>query len=95
MALGVKKAVKEYGYKIPDDISVAGYDDVIFSSISEIPLTTVKQNIARICIETVNILIKKMNGENTTNSLHKIQPHLVVRKSTAICSKKGTLYIKN
>ena len=62
MALGAKRAVKESGCKIPDDVSIAGYDDVIFSSIYEIPLTTVRQNIAQICIETVNILIKKNEG---------------------------------
>ncbi len=87
MALGAKRAIIELGYKIPDDISVAGYDDVIFSTIPEIPLTTVRQDIPQICRKTVNILIDKMNDKNTTNKIHKIRPELVLRKSTGICRR--------
>ena len=53
-ALGAKRAVKELGYRIPKYISLAGYDDMIFSSIPEIPRTTVKQDISGIAAETVN-----------------------------------------
>ncbi len=87
MALGAKKAVKELGYRIPEDISVAGYDDVIFSSISEIPLTTVKQDIAKICRDTVELLMKKIRGDKIQGTTHKIKAELVIRKSTGIHRK--------
>ena len=60
MALGAKRAIKELGYIVPKDVSVAGYDDVIFSSISEIPLTTVRQSLQKISEETVQILFEKV-----------------------------------
>jgi LacI family transcriptional regulator len=84
LALGVKRAVKEKGYAVPDEISIAGYDDVIFSSISEIPLTTVKQDIQEISRVTVDILFKKIKNIQPKEKLIKIRPELVVRKSTGI-----------
>jgi DNA-binding LacI/PurR family transcriptional regulator len=86
MALGAKRALKEMGYHIPKDISVAGYDDVIFSSISEIPLTTVKQDIPAISREAVRILIDRINRKRRSAQLYTIEPELVVRSSTGICS---------
>lgn len=85
MALGAKRALQELGYRIPDDISVAGYDDVIFSSILEIPLTTVRQDIPRICRETVKLLMDKIHKGNRHSHLIKIKPELIIRKSTAPC----------
>jgi LacI family transcriptional regulator len=87
-ALGAKRAIKEKGYRIPGDISIAGYDDLIFSSIPEIPLTTVRQNIGEICCETVQVLIKRMRAKGEKGRiLRKIPPELVVRNSTAACTK--------
>ncbi len=82
MALGAKRAVKELGYHVPEDISVAGYDDVIFSSISEVPLTTIKQNVQQISRETVNILFDKINDKVIHEKLVKVKTDLIVRGST-------------
>ena len=40
IALGAMKALREMGYRIPDDVSVAGFDDLPFSEISTPALTT-------------------------------------------------------
>jgi LacI family transcriptional regulator len=79
MALGAKRAIKESGLRVPDDISVAGYDDVVFASLSEIPLTTVRQNIPEIARAAVDLLFSPelQNGVDV-----RIAPELVVRKST-------------
>jgi LacI family transcriptional regulator len=84
LALGIKKAAIELGYTIPDDLSIAGYDDVIFSSISQTPLTTVRQKIPEICAETVRTLMSLI--ENTSYKTHHtlIPTELIVRKSTGI-----------
>lgn len=87
MALGAKRGVIDLGLRIPEDISVAGYDDVIFSSISEIPLTTIRQDIQEISRETVNILFEKIEGKKPHNRLIKLTPELIVRKSTGVCSR--------
>jgi LacI family transcriptional regulator len=41
MAFGVMKALEEYGYKIPADVSIVGFDNVPFSKITSPPLTTI------------------------------------------------------
>lgn len=82
MALGAIKALKEIGFEIPIDVSVAGYDDLIFSSISDVSLTTVRQNVSRLCLETVQMLLKKIQGQATTEALILIEPELIIRKST-------------
>ena len=89
MALGAKRGVIDLGFKIPEDISIAGYDDVIFSSISEIPLTTVRQDIQEISRETVDVLFEKIAGNKPHDRFIKLTPELIVRKSTGVCSRKS------
>ena len=81
-ALGAERAARERGLQIPRDISVCGYDDVIFSRISEIPLTTVKQDIKQICRKTVDTLFDLIRGKPSSNAIHKVQPELIIREST-------------
>jgi DNA-binding LacI/PurR family transcriptional regulator len=82
LALGAKKALKELGFSIPRDIAVAGYDDVIFSSISEIPLTTVRQPIQKMCKISVEVLLKRVYRQKSAMQFHMIKPELVIRRST-------------
>ncbi len=88
VALGAERAMREKGYSIPGDISVCGYDDLIFSRISEIPLTTVKQDIKQICKKAVDVLFDRIKGANTGKRIQKIPPELVIRQSTGPCGKR-------
>lgn len=82
LALGAKKAIRERGLSIPDDLSVAGYDDLIFSSITDTPLTTVRQNIEQIAKLSVQRLVNKIDGSLSETSPLLIEPDLMVREST-------------
>ncbi|MDR3644430.1 MAG: LacI family DNA-binding transcriptional regulator, partial [Clostridia bacterium] len=83
MALGVLKALNENHIKIPDDISVAGYDNLMFSSVSMIPITTVSQDVESISREAVNVLLKKISGTGRDESdTVLIRPELIIRQST-------------
>lgn len=86
MAYGIKKAVAEYGYRIPEDISLAGYDDVFYQLIAEKPLTTVHQDMESLAENTVNLLMKKMNRDFKPDQevCRLIPPSLVVRGTTKI-----------
>jgi len=88
MALGAMKAIKDIGMHIPQDISVAGYDDLIFSSISDTSLTTVRQVIPEICLETVQILIDRIEGKATSPRIRMVQPELIIRHSTGVAPRK-------
>ncbi len=59
MAYGFYHAAKKIGKKIPNDISIIGFDDLLFSSMLDVPLTSVKQNINAIS-SNISILLDKM-----------------------------------
>lgn len=82
MALGARRAIRERGLAIPRDISIAGYDDHIYSVISDIPLTTVHQNIEEIARLSVELLILRIEGATQPSELRYIVPELMVREST-------------
>ncbi len=84
LALGAQKAFKEHGFSIPNDISIAGYDDVIFSSISDVPFTTVRQNIPEIARLSVDLLIGRILEAPQKENKILIVPELIVRDTTGI-----------
>ncbi|MDC7244817.1 MAG: LacI family DNA-binding transcriptional regulator [Sphaerochaetaceae bacterium] len=89
MILGARKAISEAGYKVPKDISIAGYDDVSFASIIETPLTTVKQNIEEIARLSIDLVIKKIEDHTIVRSRLLVAPELILRDTTAPHSDQG------
>jgi len=60
IALGCMRALKESGYRIPDDISVVGFDDLPAGSMTEPPLTTIKVSKQRISMNAVKLLLQRI-----------------------------------
>ncbi|MFH0797520.1 MAG: GntR family transcriptional regulator [Candidatus Omnitrophota bacterium] len=83
LTLGCCKAVKKMGLKIPDDISIVGFDDLKISSYREIPLTTVRQPKYEIGKRACEILIKRIKGGWVKKKVEKIilPTELVTRES--------------
>ena len=79
MALGAMKALTEFGLKVPSAVSLMGFDNLIFSEIATVPLTTVEQDVAMISERTVDSLI---DGSWRSFECVKIKPRLVLRSST-------------
>jgi len=85
MALGATRAIREAGYAVPDDVAVAGFDDVIFASISEVPLTTVRQDVPEMCrlaTEHLLALLELGNPYRKAFNIRSVPPRLVIRAST-------------
>ncbi len=82
LAFGVAKAFKDAGVRIPEDIAVAGYDDLLFSNLVDPALTTVKQPITEICIKTLEVLFRRIENGAEPAALHTLGPRLIVRDST-------------
>lgn len=82
LALGAKQAAMEMGFSIPGNISIAGYDDVLYTYLSDVPLTTVRQNIQEICKTSIEILISRIEKKNHFDFNRIIDPELIIRKST-------------
>ena len=60
MACGVMQQARKRGIRIPEELSVTGYDDVIYSIINHIPISTVMQPIKEMCVIAVNNLMNIM-----------------------------------
>ena len=87
MAAGVLRAAHELGLRVPEDLSVVGYDDLPIVSFLSPPLTTVRQDleeVGRRCLSHVLDLIEG-TSEVAPPGLRRrlIRPELVVRSSTA------------
>ena len=77
------RAVKELGIRVPEDISIIGFDGLPFSAMSDPPLTTVNVPCADIGRWAVNILHQQIRGRIRATSRVLVSTHLHVRKSTA------------
>ena len=60
LAMGAMNAIKEYGYHIPDDISIIGFDDLPVSRHMTPPLTTVAIEADAISYNAVKLLLEKI-----------------------------------
>jgi len=89
LAFGALKCLYEKKVKVPDEISVLGYDDIEFSSICYPPLTTVHQRKKKMGLSAAKVLMK--NIELIRNHVKEIRtkivlkPYLVIRESTGPC----------
>jgi len=81
IALGCYRAIKELGMKIPEDISIMGFDDLKFSSHLEVPLTTVKQPKYEIGLKACEILISKIKKKRKKIQHIVLPTQLVIRSS--------------
>jgi DNA-binding LacI/PurR family transcriptional regulator len=82
MALGAMRALREGGRRVPEDVSVVGFDDVPESAYFEPPLTTVRQDFASLGRASAAYLIDLIEGGATSLSQRVLDPELIVRGST-------------
>lgn len=92
LAFGVYRALYEMGYKIPDDISVIGYDDLPSCEYMYPPLTSIGtslKDLARLAVGLLMDRIERLNARPSEVALSaarqkiSLTPKLVVRRSTA------------
>lgn len=81
MALGAIRAVLEAGLRVPEDISVVGFDDIPEAEHFMPPLTTVRQDFAQLGRDTMTLVLAVLREEDTASLLPRV-PNLVVRQSS-------------
>ncbi|HEV2486777.1 MAG TPA: LacI family DNA-binding transcriptional regulator [Terracidiphilus sp.] len=86
-ALGAMRSIHMHGLRVPEDISIAGFDDLFVASYTQPPLTTVRQPMRRMGQLAMENLIKLMSGQESVVRI-KINAELIVRGSTARASKR-------
>lgn len=90
MAIGAVRALKTHGLRVPDDVSVIGFDDIRFSRYFDPPLTTLAQPKGELGREAMSMLIEILNGVDVPPRKRILATQLVVRGSTARCKSSAS-----
>ncbi len=69
------------GYRVPEDISVVGFDNYIHPGICNVGITTYEVDIKEMARKTINNLIKKMNHESYKKGISIVEGHMVEKES--------------
>ncbi len=83
MALGAMAALREKGFRIPEDVSIVGFDDIPEAAYFSTPLTTVRQNFNALGRLGIEVLVERIQNLNQSFTQQVIYPELVRRASTA------------
>ena len=82
MALGLLRAFNEAGVRVPDDVSVVGFDDQPEAGYFTPPLTTVRQDFEELGRRCMDLMLTAIgDGDGVTATV--VEPELVVRRSTS------------
>jgi LacI family transcriptional regulator len=83
MALGLYEAVRQRGMRIPDDVSVVGFDDLPIARWASPPLTTVCQPLAEMGALAARTAMRMVRGETVVTPRVELATELILRDSTA------------
>jgi LacI family transcriptional regulator len=81
-ALNVIRAAQALGKRVPEDLSVVGFDDLPFATDVTPAMTTIRQPLREIGAAAVSCLLDRIEGETTGPSEKLFDVHLVERSST-------------
>jgi LacI family transcriptional regulator, galactose operon repressor len=87
VALGIMREAKKVGMKIPEDLSITGFDNIVASSLFDPPLSTVhvfKEDLGARAIKTI---VDMIDGIRITNPVVRMDVEFIERDSTARLSK--------
>jgi DNA-binding LacI/PurR family transcriptional regulator len=89
MALGVLLALHERNRRVPEEVSVIGFDDIPESAYFTPPLTTVRQDFDRVGRASLRLLLDQIDSGARSADRVVVPSQLVVRRSTLTGSERG------
>lgn len=81
-AIGAIRACMNHGIKVPEDVSVVGFDDIESAAFHNPSLTTIRQPLNQMGTVSARILLQRIRGQATFPDVVPIHPELVIREST-------------
>ncbi len=82
-AVGAMGVLEAAGVRVPEDISVVGYDNSVISDLEMISLTSVEQPLHEFGRAAMRLLLERIDGVRQTPSSMEFEPRLIVRRTTA------------
>lgn len=86
MAMGVMDAIRNRGLRVPDDVSVVGFDDIPQASLVRPALTTINQPLEKMGRVAAQVLLSMLDDPEKVTARIELPTHLVVRDS---CTKRS------
>lgn len=80
LAFGALKSLQQQGYKVPEQVSLIGFNNHMFTRYLSKPLTTVKFPVEQMCLEAVQLALQKINNQEQDVNFN-LAPALIVRDS--------------
>lgn len=90
MAIGAMQTLKNQGIRIPEDMSVTGFDDIAYAKYSDPSLTTISQPAEEMGKMAMDMLLKVIEGEPLSQRECVLPTEFIIRKSTAPRLQKKT-----
>ena len=87
LAIGALTGIKECGYKVPEDVSLAGFDDIDFAAYCDPPLTTIRIPAYEMGQLAVTMILKKLEKNEIGVRQYCLDTELIIRKSCAAPKK--------
>jgi DNA-binding LacI/PurR family transcriptional regulator len=81
-AIGAMRAIRDYGMRVPEDISVVGFDDIQGAAFQNPSLTTIRQPLHHMGMTAARILLQRVRRQAMYPQSMPIKPELVIREST-------------
>ena len=85
LAIGAFRAAEKYKLRIPRDLSIAGFDSLIFDLIPKVPLTTMRQPVYETGKLLARRLLERLKNPGLPFEKTYIAPEIVIRKSVGTC----------
>jgi LacI family transcriptional regulator/LacI family purine nucleotide synthesis repressor len=73
--------LRRFGYRVPEDISVAGYDNYIHPDLCDIAITSYEVDLKEMAKQCVEMLIGKLNNEGSASGIQMVEGRLVIKES--------------
>jgi len=95
LALGVMRALIAEGIKVPEHISILGYDDIAFAASAAVPLSSVAQPAYQLGVAAAELILSECEDSDVhAHQQIRFQPQLVPRSSTSVIAEKYKVITK-
>jgi LacI family transcriptional regulator len=81
-AIGAIRALMDHGLRVPEDVSVVGFDDIQAAAYHNPSLTTIRQPLHQMGVVAARTLLERIRGQATSADVVQIEPELMIREST-------------